>query len=420
MSSHYKDILTQLKEECSSVERYYGQTVYKISKDGFVYLRYSSGDKSGKRKYFFGLDKDAIGLMKNYEFSVIFVCGSGENSFIINKDYMLSIIDSVPVRGNQWKVNIHKKNNVWELKVTGKEGLDVTDFKNRFDLIFSRVFYIEREITKEEFLKEKPKSEAIMLSEAERTKSKLISCSTKSTKPSLFEEAIASCLELLGLECRHIGGAGNTDVLINKPYRIIVEAKSTSRDNIDKIYFTRLKQHKLKHEANSIVVVSNGFAPSVIRDAEIENVLLMPTRLMCKIIDVHEEYPLSPYDLEYVFQRNGLLRDEDLHRLTNKFLSVREKMNNLLLVVKSVDNTKRNLDELYGRYQIRCEESDVGYLAKDEFTAFVNFLAMPFLGLMVKENDLYCRKTSEKAAVRRLNKLGGTLCETTTLKMSTL
>jgi hypothetical protein len=412
MINHYKEILTQLKGKYNIVERYYGQTVYKLSKDGFVYLRYSSGDKLGRQKYFFGLEKDAIDLMKNYDFSVIFVCGSSQQFFIINKDHLLSIIDRVAIRGNQWKVNIYKKDSSWYCRVTGKQKIDITDFNNRFDLIFSRIFYVKKEITKKEFLKEKVKSKVIELSETERIKSNLVSCSTRSNKPSLFEEAIASCFKFLGFECEHIGGAGNTDVLISTPYRVIIEAKTTTKEGIGKIYFTRLKQHKEKNQADFIAVICNDFEPSVIRDAEIEDTLLIQTMLLCKLLDLNDEYPLSPFDLKYIFQSKGLLKELNLQPLRDRLVNRREKIKNLYTVIQGIDNQKRNLDEVFGRYQMKCVELNINPLDKMQFKAFINFLALPFMSVIVKEDNLYCREISEDIAIKRLNKIGGEIYET--------
>ncbi|MBA7518319.1 hypothetical protein ES705_10389 [subsurface metagenome] len=407
MTNHYSNILKELKTEYRALERYYGQTVYKLSKDGFVYLRYSKREKTGKERYFFGLEKDAIEKLKKFDFTVIFVCGEEDVNFMLNKDLILSIIDGLKISTGRWLINIYNIENVWYLKVSGKKKIDISDFKNRFDLIFSKIVYLEKEITKEEFREEKRKPELIELSEVEKIKSNLISSSIKSDKSSFFEEAITSYFKFLGFECEHIGGAGNTDVLVSIPYRVIIEAKTTTRGSIGRIYFTRLKQHKEKHNADYITVICNDFEPSVIKDADIENSVLIRTKILCKILDLNQEYPLSPIDLEYIFQMKGLLKEEDLQRLENRFVDVRDKVRNLPIIIKSVDSKKRNVEEIYGRYQIKCEEMDIKYLNRDEFIAFINFLSMSFINLITKENNLYYRNISEDIAIRRFNKTGG-------------
>lgn len=407
MANHYSNVLKKLEAKYRSLERYYGQTVYKLSKDGFVYLRYSKREKTGKEKYFFGLDKDAIEKLKKFDFTIIFVCGEEDINFILNKDLILFIIDGLRASGNRYLINIFNRENTWYLKVTGKARIDISDFKNKFNLIFSNVIYLEKEVSKEDFYKEERKPEFIELSEVEKIKSSLVSNSTRSNKPSLFEEAISNCFKFLGFECEHIGGAGNTDVLISIPYRVIIEAKTTTRDSIGKIYFTRLKQHKDKYQADFIVVVCNNFEPSVIKDAEIESSVLIQTKILCKILDLNQEYPLSPLDLKYIFQIKGLLREEDLQKLRNRVVDVKNKIKNLPVIIKSVDCKKRNLDEIYGRYQMKCEEVGIRYLSRDEFMAFINFLSMPFLGLVTKEGALYYRDISEDIAMKRFSKVGG-------------
>ena len=414
MANHYSNILKKLEARYKSLERYYGQTVYKLSKDGFVYLRYSSKTIIGKKKkvdkYFFGIEKDFIEKLKDYDFTVILICGKENLNFILNKDTFFSIIDGVPLSRSQWKINLFCTEETNELQVTGKPRINISEFKNRFDLIFSRIIY--KEITKQEFNKEEKKPKFIKLPESEKIKLNLISNSIKSDNPSLFEEAIASCFKFLGFTCDHIGGAGNTDVLLSIPYRVIIEAKTTTRDSIGKIYFTRLKQHKGKHNADYIVVISNDFKPSVIRDAEIEDSLLIQTKLLCKLLDLNDEYPLSPIDLKYIFQLKGLLKEEDLKNLRDRFVNLKEKIESLSAIIQSTDNQKRNLDEVFGRYQMKCTELDTGILDKFQFEAFIDFLAMPFIGVIVKESDLYYREVSEDIAMKRLNKIGGGIYET--------
>ena len=412
MTNHYSNVLMKLEAEYKALERYYGQTVYKLSKDGFVYLRYSKREKTGKEKYFFGLDKEAIDKLKRFDFTVILVCGEEDINFMLNKDYILSIIDGLKISGSRWLINIYKIENVWYLKVSGKKRIDISDFKNRFDLIFSKIIYLEKEITKEEFREEKKKPELIELSEAGKIKSDLILSSIKIDKPSLFEEAIASCFKFLGFECEHIGGAGNTDVLVSIPYRVILEAKTTTRGSIGKIYFTRLKQHKEKHNADFIAVICNDFEPSVIKDAEIENTLLIQTNLLSKLLDLNDEYPLSPSDLKYILKLKGLLKEENLHDLKNQLVNLNEKIGNLSTIIQSIDNQKRNLDEVFGRYQMKCTELNTSTLDKIQFKAFIDFLAMPFMGMIIKENSLYYREVSEDIAMKRLNKIGGGIYET--------
>ncbi len=417
MSDHYDDVLSTLQQHYSSVERYYGHTVYKLSKDGFAYLRYSSKSVIGKKKrvdkYFFGIETDTIEKLNHFDFAVILICGNANLTFVIGKDAFLSIINDVPVTGSQWKLNVFCSEESDELQVTGKPRINISGFKNQFESIFSKIIYLEKRITKEEFRQTHERPKVIQLSESESLRSNLISTSVKSDEPGLFEEAIACSFRSFGFESEHVGGPGNTDVLISSPYRVIIEAKTTTRDSIGKIYFTRLKQHKEKNRADFIVVICNDFAPSVGRDAEIEQSLLIRTELLCRLLDLNEQYPLSPFDLESLFEITGLLKEEHLRDLAARPAKLKGQIGNLPAIVQSIDNEKRSLDEVFGRYQMRCTQLSVAPLEKTQFNAVIDFLAMRFIGVIVKESSLYCREVAEDIAVRRLSKIGGAIYETT-------
>jgi len=406
MTDHYSHILERLKSEYESVERFYGRTVYKLTKRGFVYLRYSRRAKTGHERYFFGLEKDAIRKLSNSEFTVIFVCGQGTDNFVINKDLLLSIVDEAKIAGNQWKVNIYPREKKWYLKVSGKKRVEISNFRNRFDLILSRIIFLEREIAKITVQEESEKPDSQLLSDAEQIKSQLMSSSIESKNPKLFEESIVKCFNFLGFECEHIGGSGNTDVLVSKPYRIIVEAKATTRTSLSKIYFTRLKQHKKKHRAHGIVVVANGFEPSVIRDAEIENTTLLKTESLCELIDIHNEYPLQLHDCQRFLSIVGLLREDELIDIRKGVDKRRRKLEALPVIIQSVDTQKRSLDEIFGRYQIKCEEASKTCLDKSDFSALIEFLSLSFTSLLVKEGSLYCRELGDESALKLLGKIG--------------
>ena len=360
---------------------------------------------SHKNKYFFGLEKDAIDLMKKYDFCVIFVCEHSEDTFIIPKDTILAIIKDLDTIRNQWKINIFDNNDIWHLKVTGKERFDITKFRKNYDYIFSRIIY-EKEVFKDEDKETETSNIKIEIEKTELIKSKLIKLSTFSKKSKLFEESISEFFTYFGFVCEHLGGAGLTDVLITEPYRIIIEAKTTSRDSIDKIYFTRLKQHKIKHDADYIVVISNDFSPSVVRDAEIENVVLMKTKILCDILDLDKYYPLSALDLEFIFKKTGLFNDELLNRIKSKIYDITNKINNIPFVVRSLDEEGRNADEIYGRYQMKCEESNIEHLNKEDFLTLLDFMSFPLIDLIKKENNIYYKNLGDDLVIRRLKFYG--------------
>ena len=92
MSNHYRQILENLSKEFA-IEKFFGQTVFKVNRAGFLYFRYSkrySGDK-----YFFGAETSVISQLQNAIYTVLFVCGDENNVLVIPSDLFNEIIKDV-------------------------------------------------------------------------------------------------------------------------------------------------------------------------------------------------------------------------------------------------------------------------------------------------------------------------------------
>jgi hypothetical protein len=71
------------------------------------------------------------------------------------------------------------------------------------------------------------------------------------------------------------------------------------------INFTRIKQHCHAHNAAAMVVVSVGFQPAVIRDAELEGAGLLTVDTLCQLLTLHQRLPLPLLNLETSSQPKG-------------------------------------------------------------------------------------------------------------------
>lgn len=408
MPQHYDYVLSLLNRKYSSVERVFGRTLFKLAREAYVYLRFSSGTGDEKRKYFFGLDEETIERVKPFDFAVLFVCGDSEDFFVINKPDLLNILHNVEIKGGQWKVYINNDDHSWQLKVTGKDPVNISHLKDGVDRLFLSTDLLPFHEMAEDKLDpdEQPVRDTIPASETEDLMSRLRSESKNSSEPKMFEEAVMDGFRYFGFECEHIGGAGNTDVLITQPYRVILEAKATTRNQIDKIYFTRLKQHMAKHQANHIAVIADKFAPSVIRDAEIESTLLIPVDDLCRILEMSEKYPISTGNLSYIFNDSGLLSKQTVSYLEEQISSFVGKIGHITVVANSIDEVPRSVDEIYGRYQINAQSLTSPMLTKEEFEVILNFASLPFIDLAVNNGELFSRTTSNSISTRRISKLG--------------
>lgn len=410
MIDHYKPIITKLNKDFKSLELYHGLTVYKFSKEGFIYLRYSGGSKTGN-KFFFGIEESTIRILTEFDFSIIFVCGKEDLNFVINKDIILNLLKNVTLSGGQWKVNILFKEDEWFLKVSGKDKFRVTEYLNRFDLILSKSFFVEyiplvRRIESNQDNENKENSNHLNIIIKNLKLSSILS-----NKPDLFEKEVLNAFKFLGFNGKHIGGSGNTDVVIESPYRMILETKTTKKVSINKLYFTRLKQHQIRNDAEYIIVLANKFSPSVVRDAEIERTILLSTKTLCEILKIHEKFPIVPTDLEFIFKKPGLVIENDLDEFFSKQQRILSLTKNLPIILSAVNDKKKTIDEIYGRYQMLCEKSTFDTLNKRDFNNILNFLAIPSFTLVIRTNNEYYLDIDKKIASERLAKIGGILNE---------
>ncbi len=404
MSEHYKEILNKLKSKYQ-IKKFYGQTVYKLSRDGYVYLRFSSGAK--RQKYFFGIEKEVIDRFGECPYCILFACGRHDNVILI-PDYLLkSVVQDLKLAGGQYKINIFFRENSIDLKVTGKESVDVTKYYNDFDYIFTKPVYEKVESS----VKEKGEPQGAIKKEKELKeeldeiiKNELIITSKNSKEPKLFESSIIKFLKYFGFTVEHVSGAGDTDIFVKEPFRTIIDAKSTSKRSLTRVNFSRLKQHKQKHNADYIAVVSNGFDPAVERDAEIEHATLFTVKTLCDILDIDRNYPLTPEDFHYLFKIYGEINPSYLDRLHKHSEEYKKYLSNINILINIIDKIPRNISEIYGRYELKCEQLLTEKLDKETVEQTTKFLSLPVLNILETDGkNNYYRKLSIPNSARKLS-----------------
>lgn len=139
---------------------------------------------------------------------------------------------------------------------------------------------------------------------------KLRSAARDPKQPTLFEEAVVSAFRRLGLSAEHLGGPGDTDVLvtINKTptsqVKVIVDAKATSHTSIleHAVDFTTLEEHRRQHDASHVALVAIGFeAGRIIKRARDNNVALISVDDLVAVLARHDAAPLTPLELLALF-----------------------------------------------------------------------------------------------------------------------
>lgn len=129
-------------------------------------------------------------------------------------------------------------------------------------------------------------------------------------QPRRFEEAVAVAFRKLGLSAEHLGGPGDTDVLVTihrnptSEIRVIVDAKATGHTSIleHAVDFTTLDEHRNQHEASHVALVAIGFeAGRIIKRARDNNVSLIGVDDLVAVLTRHDTAPLAPLELLALF-----------------------------------------------------------------------------------------------------------------------
>lgn len=121
-----------------------------------------------------------------------------------------------------------------------------------------------------------------------------------------FEEVITEVFRYLGVSAHHIGGSGDTDVLVElNATRYVVDAKSKSGGMVTSgdIKETNLEEHRNKHGAVGIVIVGHQFAGDTIRSwASRKHAALIPVGLLVAAISAYDSYGLGEDDIDLLLR----------------------------------------------------------------------------------------------------------------------
>ncbi|MGM2512702.1 restriction endonuclease [Bacillus cereus group sp. BceL035] len=222
-----------------------------------------------------------------------------------------------------------------------------------------------------------------------------------STNPERFEKICAICFEMLGYDSKWIGGSGDTDILvqtISSPkfsYRIIIDTKSTSSPSVNEsqIDFDTLKEHKLKNNADFVVIVGKSFSSSrLLHRAEEHGVVLIDIESLSDLILSHMKVPLSYESYKNLFLSGGLLDltkiEEDSNHLVRKNNLIKEILN-CLIEQNDDEVTDGILTEREIYFILKNSNLLKENLSIKEIQETLTFLSSPFINGIRKTKDGY-------------------------------
>lgn len=135
----------------------------------------------------------------------------------------------------------------------------------------------------------------------------LVAASTDIAHPQRLEDATARAFRALGVEARHIGGPGATDVLLTVVSnlsvlgRVIVDSKSSASGQLreDSVVIETLKEHAGKYGADYMVVVAPGYdnAGRLPSRAHANGIVLLTAAQLGQVVRGHQRIPYGPRDV---------------------------------------------------------------------------------------------------------------------------
>lgn len=126
--------------------------------------------------------------------------------------------------------------------------------------------------------------------------------------PEAFEAAVAESFRSLGLDASHIGGAGDTDVLVradlaSSPYSAVIDAKTTTHLKVgSQIKPFHINNHKTQHAADYAAVVASDFHGGlIIAEASQYGLTLIKAETIDTVLAWHRLVPFSQEELRGLF-----------------------------------------------------------------------------------------------------------------------
>ena len=402
MSKNPKALFLKRFEDKHTIKRIYGQSFYELNSSAILYFRFS---KAHKNQFFFGVESDDLLKHKENNLFILFICEFDDQIIVIPIEDFLDMVEGTKPISNQWKVLISKQDNVYMLRISGKGKYDITKNLNQLDFR-PKEFRTATLPTIGEFTpigkKRDKKEQREEIQNTQQLEDRLAMSSSDSKHPIIFEKIVSEAFEKLGFKVKHIGGPGNTDVLVESPIRGIIDCKSTAGDSLTHINFARLKRHKRENDASFLLVISVNFDRAVVKDAEMEECTLMPVEVLREVLFLSRNYTLSPFEIEHLFKKAGLITLADIECLKAKEKDYRKYINSILRVIKILDFRPRDLKEIKGRLDYESEQKEQIEIKEEELKEILNLLLSPILSIVEKSNGTFSLRYSYLQTVEKL------------------
>ena len=235
--------------------------------------------------------------------------------------------------------------------------------------------------------------EALAISTADRLADDIVVASTTSAHPDRFERLVRDAFVRLGFVAKHLGAAGNTDVLLTAPlgkddsYRVAVDAKTTASGSLNdnQVDWQTLKEHRAKHDVNySLLVAPNPSGARLMNRARTFRVAVLSADQLADLCRRHARTPLSLVEYEKLFAMQGEVDLGAIDEATEHLVSLQRLAS--LLSRELIEKTDR-----FGRMSARDVHMAFGEEAKgvsqEDIQRLLEMLAHPLIGVIHSFTD---------------------------------
>lgn len=409
-----KDNLIKLFEENNiKVEKLKGRqrTLYKAN-GNLLYITFKEriGEETESENYYLQVNKKLVqeSLARQEKLTIFIVCGTLSQILVIDgKDFLeLTKRTKVYPDGNiKFNVLVTKRKADFRIRFTELGIIEANKYLNAFDkcLLTEKVVSVVKKIqeeTKCELVPAEKKIEIPQIRIIRKEKTKFDEGKVRefliSGDGDKLEKFILSLFEFwgFGIDKETSGQNGELDVICVSPIRIGIECRST-KQSVGVSIIDELNRHIRRYEnktglSNFIgLVICDSPTSQLVEDIKNEKRYLMGSETIITLLRFTFNYPLSPIEFQYFFQKYGDIK-----------ISVKDYLDLKLEKIKireTIVTIFKNVGEILDYADIKAYLKVLGFkITDDELKESLIELSSPLMNWLEKRNNHYKLIFSEK------------------------
>ncbi len=235
---------------------------------------------------------------------------------------------------------------------------------------------------------------------------RLEAASTNGDDPDEFEKLVAKAFTRLGCTTNWIEGGGDTDVEIEAPRHIVVEAKTRGSGKLNSLEATNVDKHRRQRGADHAIVVAPGFTPKVIENAKTNELTTIAVDDLIELLDRREQYAIPPEQILELLTRPGAFQDDRLDLLDENIQNRIDAGETLLAVIRALEKADGPVETAADvRWIVVGMESSNEHPTETDVKEALQLLSHPSIGVAVQGEDGYRVVTSYDNAVKLVQSL---------------